>query len=243
LEPVQVIVVASGTERSTYQPLRQAYPSANWQFHSKMLDSATALAAGLRKAHCDWVYLLDGDSVMERTALSLLAPLREERTFAVGSNGWSTLQIDRGLAKVRYCDPPPALFQTRLLKWFLEPSVYDPLSWDYVEWCWRARKVGYRCVVCPPSSGYRHLAERDGISEAEVMLRNRLLFQLRNFTTAGSIDRVAEEIARAPEALNRFFLQRETLWRIARGRLWNHRAPFTDEAVLAEWAPAAAGAD
>jgi hypothetical protein len=31
------------------------------------------------------------------------------------------------------------------------------------------------------------------------------------------------------------FLAASTRWKIARGRLWNHLAPFTDEEVFARW--------
>lgn len=240
LEPVEVIVVATGGGRAACQPVRRAYPAVNWQFHARPLECTAALAAGLRKAHFDWVYLLNSDTAMARNALSLLAPSRGERTFAVAAEDWA-LPIESGLAAIHHRHLPAALFQTRLLRWFLEPAVYDPLSWDYLEWRWRASKVGYHWLTHPTDC--LRQADAGAGNDSEAMLRNRLLFQLRNFTAAGSLERAVEEIAEAPDPVARFFLQRETLWRIARGRLWNHRAPFTDDHVLSEWAPAAAGAD
>jgi hypothetical protein len=65
--------------------------------------------------------------------------------------------------------------------------------------------------------------------------RNRLLFQLRNFTSAGSLDRVVAEIARSSEAVFNDFLGSPMWWKIARGRLWSHLAPLTDEEVLNSW--------
>jgi hypothetical protein len=69
----------------------------------------------------------------------------------------------------------------------------------------------------------------------QIVHRNRLLFQLRNFTTAGSLERAIEEIADAPEPVGAHFLAPATRWKIARGRLWNHLAPITDEEVFALW--------
>jgi hypothetical protein len=240
LEPVEVIVVATGDGRAACLPARRAHPAVNWQFHAKPLESTAALAAGLRKARFDWVYLLKGDTAMARNALSLLAPSRGERSFAVAAEDW-TLPIESGLAAIHHPHPPAALLQTRLLRWFLEPAVYDLLSWDYLEWRWRASKVGYDWLTCPV--GCLHAGDSGARNDGEAMLRNRLLFQLRNFTAAGSLERVVKEVTEAPDPVIRFFLQRETLWQITRGRLWNHRAPFTDDHVLSEWAPAAVGAD
>lgn len=252
LEPVEVIVVVSGASQSGYEVLRRTHPAVRWHFQARPLEYAEALAAGLRKARFDWVCLLNGDSPMARNAMSLPAPLRDERTFAIASEGWTALLVEDGLVTIPGWTPGPdrvpgtaSLFQSRLLRYLLDPAVYDPLSWDAVEWCWRARKLGYRCVTSPHSSKQQAATWQAASAgkPSEALLRNRLLFQLRNFTTAGSLERVVEEIAQAPEAVSRFFLLRGTLWRIARGRLWNHRAPFADDEVLAGWARVAAGAD
>jgi len=58
---------------------------------------------------------------------------------------------------------------------------------------------------------------------------------LRNFTTAGSLERVLEEIASAPQTVGEHFLAPATRWKIARGRWWNHLAPLGDEEVFARW--------
>jgi hypothetical protein len=68
-----------------------------------------------------------------------------------------------------------------------------------------------------------------------IIRRNGLLFQLRNFTTVGSLERVIEEIARAAEPIGAHFLAPATRWKVARGRFWNHLARLTDEEVFALW--------
>ncbi|MCZ2151448.1 MAG: hypothetical protein LC126_27200 [Bryobacterales bacterium] len=65
-----------------------------------------------------------------------------------------------------------------------------------------------------------------------VLLRNRLLFQLRNFTAGGTDDAASEVLAKAPEPVVRFFTRRATQWSIARARVWNHRATISDRDVL-----------
>ena len=101
-------------------------------------------------------------------------------------------------------------------------------------------KARVRIVFCPASVA--HHTRRSTVDRyyapAEVdriIRRNGFLFQLRNFTTAGSLERVIEEIARAPEPVGAHFQAPATRWKIARGRFWNHLAPLTDEEVFALW--------
>jgi hypothetical protein len=65
-----------------------------------------------------------------------------------------------------------------------------------------------------------------------VVERNRLLFQLRNFTKASSVERVMEEISRSPGCVVEYFRHPRIVWRIVRGRLWNQVAAMSDEEVL-----------
>jgi len=59
-----------------------------------------------------------------------------------------------------------------------------------------------------------------------------LLFQLRNFTKASSVERVMEEISRSPRSIAGYFRRPKIIWRIVRGRLWNHAAAISDEEIL-----------
>jgi len=163
----------------------------------------------------------------------------------------TTLFIEKGLVATHdliprsdrtvehfYAGGGASLFQTRLLRRLLDAAAYHPFYWEDVEWGWRARKLGYRSLFCPASVA-RHtqratIARYFSPSEIEAIVqRNQLLFQLRNFTTAGSLDAVADAIARAsPEVADHFFHWR-TLGVVARGRLWNYVAPASDEEALA----------
>jgi hypothetical protein len=203
----------------------------------------------------DWVYLLNSDVALEPSALRRLSPLRACGAFSVSSQivfkdstrfrdetNWSTLLLESGLATIHdwipksdapvptfYSGGGASLFRTRLLRKLLDASAYDPFYWEDVEWGWRARKLGYHTQRS--TIGRRYSAE----TVEGIIRRNGLLFQLRNFTTVGSLDRVIEEIARAPGKLGAHFLTPATRWKIARGRLWNHLAPLTDEEVFALW--------
>ncbi|MBK5292773.1 MAG: glycosyltransferase [Acidobacteriia bacterium] len=166
---------------------------------------------------------------------------------------WTTLMVESGLATIhdwipRSNAPVPtfyggggaSLFRTWLLRRLLDASAYDPFYWEDVEWGWRARKLGYDSWYCPGSVAYhtrRSTIGRHYPAELveRIIRRNGLLFQLRNFTTAGSLERVMEEIGRAPEPVGAHFLAPATRWKIARGRFWNHLAPLTDEEVFALW--------
>lgn len=178
--------------------------------------------------------------------------LKDTTRFRDETN-WSTLLVESGLATIhdwipKSAWPVPAfyggggasLFRTCLLGKLLDAAAYDPFYWEDVEWGWRARKLGYDCWYCPGSIGYhtqRSTIGRHYSAETveQIIRRNGLLFQLRNFTTAGSLERVMEEIASAPEMVGAHFLAPATRWKIARGRWWNHLAPLTDEEVFALW--------
>ncbi len=167
-------------------------------------------------------------------------------------SNWTALLVEDGLATIHdripqtdrpadtfYAGGGASLFQTRLLASFLDAAAYHPFYWEDVEWGWRARKLGYRSIFCPASVA--HHRQRSTISryytpdEIEAVLdRNRFLFQLRNFTTVGSTERVLDEIARSSGPVGDYFCDRRTIWRIARARLWNHLAPLGDQEVLGE---------
>jgi GT2 family glycosyltransferase len=178
--------------------------------------------------------------------------LKDTTRFRDETN-WTTLLVEAGLAVIHdriptseasapnfYAGGGASLFQRRLLQSLLDDSAYAPFYWEDVEWGWRARKLGYESTFCPGSVA--HHTKRSTVaryySPAEVeriVRRNGFLFQLRNFTTAGSLERVIEAIAQSPEPMASEFLVGATRWKIARGRLWNHLAPFTDEEVFARW--------
>jgi hypothetical protein len=139
-----------------------------------------------------------------------------------------------------YAGGGASLFRTSLLKRLLDDSVYGPFYWEDVEWGWRARKLGYDALYCPGSIACHTQRATIGRHYApemveQIVKRNQLLFQLRNLTTTGSLDRVMEELACAPAAVEAYFLSAATRWKIARGRLWNHVAPLGDEEVFDLW--------
>jgi radical SAM protein with 4Fe4S-binding SPASM domain len=177
--------------------------------------------------------------------------LKDATRFRDETN-WTALFVNDGIVTIHdriprceetvtgfYAGGGASLFQTRLLKRFAQVSAYHPFYWEDVEWGWRARKLGYGSLFCPSSVAYhtrrstidRHYSAAD---VDRVLEKNRFLFQLRNLTSAGSLERVVEEIARSPFALAGRFLRPSTLCEIARGRLWNHLAPVSDEEVLSE---------
>jgi GT2 family glycosyltransferase len=178
--------------------------------------------------------------------------LKDTTRFRDETN-WTTLLVESGLATIHdwipRCDAPvptfyagggASMFRTPLLRRLLDASAYDPFYWEDVEWGWRARKLGYDSWYCPGSMAYhtqRSTIGRHYPAETveRIIRRNGLLFQLRNFTTVGSLERVIEEIARAAEPIGAHFLAPATRWKVARGRFWNHLARLTDEEVFALW--------
>lgn len=129
-----------------------------------------------------------------------------------------------------YAGGGASLFQRRVLARFAaDTGPYNPFYWEDVEWGWRARKLGYRVLFCPDSAAWhRHRAtigKHYSPDEIETTIeRNRLLFQLRNLTGAGSLDRLFEEIARLPAPAMEHFRQWSVWPACLRVRLWNHLA-------------------
>ena len=174
----------------------------------------------------------------------------KDRTRFRDETNWTTLFVEDGLATIHdripesgeivpgfYAGGGASLFQTRLLRRFARVSAYHPFYWEDVEWGWRARKLGLRSLFCP--SSIAHHTQRSTISrhfpalEVDRMLeRNRFLFQLRNFTSAGSLERWTDALASSPNEWPGYFLRPTTLWNIVRARIWNHLAPLDDNEVL-----------
>jgi GT2 family glycosyltransferase len=264
-EPLDTIVVVNGSPAAAYHGLRQAHPNVRWRFYDRPLGFSRAVRAGLKWVKYEWSYLLNSDVTLDPSSLREVGSRRSEATFSVASQvvlkdgtrfrdetNWTTLLLESGLATIHDCIPKSnsqvptfyagggaSLFRTSLLRKFMT-SVYDPFYWEDVEWGWRARKLGYDSWHCPASiarHSQRATIGRHYSAEAveRIVSRNRLLFQLRNFTSAGSLECVLEEISRAPEPVAAFFQSPETYYSIARGRWWNHLAPLTDQQVFQLW--------
>jgi GT2 family glycosyltransferase len=183
-------------------------------------------------------------SIASQIFLKDTTRFREEtnRTRLFVEDGLATahdvLPTDAAPVEHFYAGGGASLFQAPLLRRMLRSRVYDPFYWEDVEWGWRARKLGYRSIFCPASMVWHR--QRATISrcypaaEIDVVLqRNRLLFQLRNFTSAGSLDAAVMAIASAPCEVSNFFVSPRTVAAVMRGRLWNYLAPVPDEEVLA----------
>lgn len=175
--------------------------------------------------------------------------LKDSTRFREETNR-TTLFLENGLATTHdlipesgetvehfYAGGGASLFQRKLLARILDANAYHPFYWEDVEWGWRARKLGFRSLFCGASLA--HHTQRATISKyyaprrvESIVERNRLLFQLRNFTTVGEVKDVASAIARAEPAVADYFLNLRALLPVARGRLWNYRAPVPDHEVL-----------
>lgn len=269
-EPLEVIVIVSGSEKSNYAALQALYRGVRWIFSARVLDFCRAVSRGLRAAQFDWTYLLNSDVVLDSRALAEAGRHRHGGIFSIASQiilkdttrfreetNWTTLFVENGLAATHdripestqpvagfYAGGGASLFQTRMLRRLIHPSVYHPFYWEDVEWGWRARKLGYRSLFCPDSIAYH--TQRSTIGRHytppeidRIVERNRFLFHLRNLTASGPIERVVEEQACSSADLPGYLLRPATLWKIACGRLWNHCAPVSDDEVLIHWADAA----
>jgi MoaA/NifB/PqqE/SkfB family radical SAM enzyme/GT2 family glycosyltransferase len=261
-EPLETLVIVNGAPAGLYRELQFRYPGVRWQFHSRPLGFSGAVQAGVSGARHAWTYLLNSDAIPDVDAFKTARGHRDPTVFSIASQilladttrfrdetNLTRLFVEDGLAASHdlipqsgntiehfYAGGGASLFQTRLLRQFLT-RAYDPFYWEDVEWGWRARKLGYRSLFCADS--VVHHKQRTTISRhysqatiESICERNRLLFQLRNFTSAGSIEAVAEAVARAGPETVHFFNRWRVIGGIARARIWNHLATVSDEEVL-----------
>lgn len=177
-EPSEIVVVASETNGSDYAPLVRRLPRIRWVFRNQALHYVAAVRLGLRYTAFPWVYLLNSDMHLEPDAIAAVLPLRQPRTFAVGSRivmadgtatetNWTDLRlcgqdaaqiVERqpdGLDGARGClyvGGGSGLFRSSLLKRVIRATqAYAPFYWEDVEWGTRAWLHGYESVFCPRS--------------------------------------------------------------------------------------------
>lgn len=175
--------------------------------------------------------------------------LKDSTRFREETN-LTRLFLEHGLATIHDLIPESAetiehfysgggasMFQRRLLQQVLDVDAYEPFYWEDVEWGWRARKWGFKALFCAGSVVWH--SQRATISRLytpeeidEIWQRNRLCFQLRNLTMAGSLEDVASAIGIAPSNVAAHFNRWSTIVQVLRGRQWNHRAPVADDQLL-----------
>jgi GT2 family glycosyltransferase len=184
-EPSQVVVVANGAPRPTYDALSRDYPEVEWEHSDAPLGFAGAVERGLARVRLGGTYLLNNDMTLDARALSALLPLRADGVFAIGSQilqssaggrreetGFTDWYVDAGGLQLYHAPPPAAvarhlcasggasLFRTSLLARYLPASrAYDPFYWEDVEWSVRAWREGFEVLFCPESrASHRHRA-------------------------------------------------------------------------------------
>ena len=87
-------MIVNGPPVAAYRGLQESYSEARWDFHKRPLGFSKAIAAGLRMARFDWVYLLNNDVALDPGALEAL---------------FSVLAIREGIAPptINYDTPDP----------------------------------------------------------------------------------------------------------------------------------------
>ena len=183
-EPAQVVVVVNGAEISAYATLKQRFPQSQWLHYPKALGYTGAIAAGLKQARYDWVYLLNSDMRLDANALIELLPYRQAHVFAVASQiffvdptrrreetGWADFVRNPSMAEIYDRTPEnsesargslypgggSSLCRTQRLRRYVRDSAcYAPFYWEDAEWGVRAWGDGYEVVFCPRSHAHHH---------------------------------------------------------------------------------------
>lgn len=184
-EPWQVVVVVNGAAATAYASLQAAHPRFEWQFHAAPLGYNGAVAAGLRTARHDGVYLLNSDMRLAPDALSALLPWRQDGVFALASQihfadtarrreetGWSDVRIHEARVEMYERLPLPSAYprgslyagggaslfrRDPLRRYVADSAKYNPFYWEDAEWGARAWSDGWEVLFCPASNAvHRH---------------------------------------------------------------------------------------
>jgi len=187
LEPLQVIVIANGVQAEDYTQIRIRYPSVEFVFQSAPLTFCGAVRAGLKRAHHDWVYLLNNDMTLEPGALLVLASERRDTAFALASRieladrgllpyetNWTSYRVRDEVFEVYHAAPPEGpgpfeilfggggctLYRRALLQRYLGRfDPYEPFYFEDLDWATRGWQDGFASLLCPQSvATHRHRA-------------------------------------------------------------------------------------
>ena len=201
-EPVETIVVVSGSSESGYREMMREYDSLRWLFSPRPLWFSGAVHKGLKAARYDWVYLLNSDMIVDSSALGSLLRWRAPNVFAISSQiffkdpnkrreetGWTRFTGTEGPIEILDATPDDettvrgnfyagggaSLFQRDLLEEFArESSVYDPFYWEDVEWGTRAWRRGFQVLFCPTSKvWHEHRATTESFSRRRRSIASR----------------------------------------------------------------------
>ena len=181
-EPHEVRVVVNGSQPRDYNRISAEFPEVIFSFSTQPMGFSEAIAAGLRDARYDWVYLLNSDMRLEPDALREALAWRAPHVFAVASQilfddptrrreetGWTAWRFSDGWLEIfdalpedpdmvrghLYAGGGSSLFRRALLEQLLDPDhPYHPLYWEDVEWGMRAWKHGYDVLFCPRSKAW-----------------------------------------------------------------------------------------
>ncbi len=182
-EPLETVVVVSGSSGDEYRPLVREFPAVRWRFVQRPLGFARSVGCALKLARYDWVYLLNNDMTLEPDALAEVLRWRGANVFAVASQiffedssrrreetNWTDFRIADGLIEIFDVEPEDdrtvsgnfyagggsSLFRKRLLERVLpRTAIYEPFYWEDVEWSSVARRWGFEVLFCA-SSHVRH---------------------------------------------------------------------------------------
>lgn len=212
--PFEVIVVDNGSSDGTSKLVTENFPQVKLLRAGRNLGFAGGNNLGLKAAQGEILVLLNDDTAVSPDWLTaavkaaeqlpdwgifgarLLYPDQQTIQHAGGIVGANALtqhigngEIDRGqYNKIRECDyvTGAAFFIRRELmqKIGLLDEGYFPIYFEEVDYCWRARRLGYKVYYIPHIKVY-HYESRTTRKFSPGFLykyhRNRIRFILKNF--------------------------------------------------------------
>ncbi len=234
--PLEILVVNNGSSDSTPQIVGEQYPTVRLINLPRNLGFAGGNNVGLRVVTGDILILLNDDTTVDPQWVSELVkvmklnpsvgiagcklyyPDGKTLQHAGGyinshglSNHYGKGEIDQGqcntLREVDYVTGAAFAIRKELtLKLGFLDTRYHPIYFEETDYCFRARKQGYRVVYVPKSIVCHYESQNTGLGSSGFFFKyhkNRVRFLIRNFT--------AEQLAQAIEP------ELKWLWSVRRG--------------------------
>jgi GT2 family glycosyltransferase len=222
--PLELIVVNNGSTDSTPEIVKNRFPSVKLINLPYNHGFAGGNNVGLKAAEGEILILLNDDTTVEPqwvTELVIIMQLNPSVGIAgcklyypdgktlqhAGgyinqhglSNHYGKGEIDKGqcdtLREVDYVTGAAFAIRKELLhKLGYLDTRYHPIYFEETDYCFRARKLGYRVVYVPKSIVCHYESQNTGLGSASFFYKyhkNRIRFLLRNFS--------AEQLAQAIE--------------------------------------------
>ncbi len=210
---IETIVVDNGSTDGSIGFVKEKFRGVKLVENGKNLGFSEGNNIGLEKSNGDYVLLLNNDATIERSWIRHAVESFPKKAAAVGGKiyFWGSNKLwfaggiidslgntsHRGFCSedegqfdeacdVDYMSGCAIIVSKKAVKELgaLFDPVYSPIYYEEVDFCMRARKMGYRIVYNPELVAHHKVSQTTGQGRTAnfYMTKNRMIFMRRHFT-------------------------------------------------------------